>query len=156
MIVQASDVPAAEREIVLTRTYDAPRELVWDALTQAEHLTEWWGPDGFTITIAEIDVRPGGVWRFLMHGPDGTDYPNVVEYREVVRPELLTYTHGDGENRARDFEVTVRLTEEAGRTTVTSRMVFATAEARRITIDFGAVELGNQTYAKLAEYLRTQ
>lgn len=155
MITQASDAPATEREIVLSRTYDAPRELVWETWTQPEHLEKWWGPNGFTITISEIEVRPGGVSRFLMHAPNGTDYPNLIEYSEVVRPELLVYTHGDGENREHDFHVTTRFTEEGGRTTVTSRMVFATAEERRQKMEFGAVELGNQTYARLAEYLRT-
>lgn len=151
----ATDAPAGEREIVLARTYDAPRELVWRAWTRAEHLAHWWGPNGFTTTTSEMEVRPGGVWRFMMHGPDGTDYPNLVEYAEVVEPELLVYTHGDGENRERDFHVTVTFTEADGRTTVTSRMLFATAEGRRQAIGFGAVELGKQTFGRLVEHLRS-
>ncbi len=151
----APDAPASEREIVLSRTYDAPRDLVWQAWTRAEHLAQWWGPNGFTTTTSEMVVRPGGAWRFVMHGPDGTDYPNLAEYAEVVEPERLVYTHGDGENRERDFHVTVTFTEEDGRTTVTSRMLFPTAERRREVVGFGAVELGRQTFERLVEHLKT-
>ncbi len=68
-----------DREIVLTRRIKAPRELVWEAYTKPEHVMQWYGPNGFTLTIHEMDVRVGGVWRFMMHGPDGTDYPNPIE-----------------------------------------------------------------------------
>src|SRR3954464_2525826 len=84
---------SADREIVAVRVFDAPRELVYKAWTDPEHVAQWWGPNGFTNTIHEMDVRPGGVWRFIMHGPDGTDYKNEVEYLEVVKPELLVYLH---------------------------------------------------------------
>lgn len=151
MITQAN----SEREIVLSRTYDAPRELVWQAWTRPEHMAKWWGPNGFTTTTSEMEVRPGGVWRFVMHAPNGTDYPNLAEYTEVVEPELLVYTHGDGENRERDFHVTVTFTEEDGRTTVTSRMRFQTAEQVREAVGFGAVELGKQTFARLVEHLKS-
>jgi len=77
---------ASDREIVTTRVVDAPRELVFRAWTEPEHVGQWWGPNGFTSTIQEMDVRPGGVWRLVMHGPDGTDYPNESIYLEVVRP----------------------------------------------------------------------
>lgn len=154
MTAQGNDA-AGEREIVLSRTYDAPRELVWQAWTREEHKAKWWGPNGFTTTTSEMEVRPGGVWRFIMHGPDGTDYPNLAEYTEVVEPELLVYTHGDGVTRERDFHVTVTFTEEEGRTNVTSRMVFQTAEGRSQAVGFGAVELGKQTFARLAEHLKT-
>ena len=151
----APDTPASERELVLSRTYDAPRRLVWQAWTQAEHMAQWWGPDGFTTTITEMQVRPGGVWRFVMHAPNGTDYQNLVEYTEVVEPERLVYNQGDGENRGRDFHVTVTFTEEDGRTTVTSRMLLQTVEQRQEAIGFGAVELGKQTFARLVDHLKT-
>jgi uncharacterized protein YndB with AHSA1/START domain len=67
----------ADREILITRTFDAPRELVWEAWTNPKHVTHWWGPNGFTTTIEKMDVRVGGVWKHVMHGPDGTDYPNI-------------------------------------------------------------------------------
>jgi len=64
----------ADREITITRVFDAPREMIWDAWTDPEQNVKWWGPRGFTSTIREMDVRPGGVWKSTMHGPDGTDY----------------------------------------------------------------------------------
>lgn len=146
--------PTADREIVLTRDFDAPRELVFRAWTDPQHLPQWWGPDGFTTTVHEIDVRPGGVWRYTMHGPDGTDYPNRVVYREISAPERLVYDHGDDvDDDPGMFHVTVTFTEEGGRTRVTSRMLFPTAEQREGAVGFGAVELGQQTMGRLAEHL---
>jgi uncharacterized protein YndB with AHSA1/START domain len=83
-----------DREIIITRTFDAPRERVWEAWTDPKQVIKWWGPNGFTNTLFEMDVKPGGVWRHMMHGPDGTDYPNKVVYIEVVKPERLVYSHG--------------------------------------------------------------
>src|SRR5690349_21180875 len=85
-----------DRELVVTRDFDAPRELVWEAWTNPQHIAQWWGPRGFTNSVLRMDVRPGGVFELIMHGPDGTDYPNFIEFIEVVRPERLTYAHGDG------------------------------------------------------------
>ena len=77
----------ADREILLTRIFDAPRELVFNAWTDPKQIVQWWGPRGFTTTTYEMDVKPGGVWRFVMHGPDGRDYENRITFDEVVRPE---------------------------------------------------------------------
>jgi uncharacterized protein YndB with AHSA1/START domain len=146
----------ADREIVLSREFDAPRELVWQAYTDPRHVANWWGPDGFTNTVHEIDVRPGGMWRFTMHGPDGTDWPNRITYREVVAPERLEFAHGeDVDDDPGAFQVAIRFEDLGGRTRVTQRMLFATAAQREGVIRFGAVELGNQTLRKLAEYLKT-
>ena len=76
----------ASREIVATRTFDAPRDLVFKMWTDPKHIAQWWGPKGFTTTIYEMDVKPGGVWRFVMHGPVGVDYQNKVVYLEIVKP----------------------------------------------------------------------
>jgi uncharacterized protein YndB with AHSA1/START domain len=144
---------AADRELVLTRDFDAPREVVFDAWTDPAQVGAWWGPRGFTTTVYEMDVRPGGVWRYMMHGPDGTDYPNRVVYVEIARPERLVYEHGDDGGEWNPFHVTVTFEDRGGRTRLVSRMVFPTAamaaEARR----FGALELGNQTMERLAEHL---
>ena len=148
---------AADREIVLSRELDAPRELVWRAYTDPAHLPNWWGPHGFTNTVHEIDVRPGGRWRFTMHGPDGTDYPNRIVYREVVAPERLEFAHGEDVDDDPDaFQVTVTFDDlGGGRTRVTQRMLFPTAAQREAVVQFGAVELGKQTMDKLAAYLKT-
>ena len=144
----------ADREIVMTRVFDAPRELVFEAWTDPEQVRQWWGPRGFTTTIHEMDVRPGGVWRFIMHGPDGTDYDNKIVYSEIVRPERLVYDHGsDKEDDPGQFHVTVTFAKEGDRTRLTMRLLFASTEARDAVIEFGAVEKGNQTLECLAEHL---
>ncbi|MGH6771211.1 MAG: SRPBCC family protein [Xanthobacteraceae bacterium] len=147
----------ADREIVLTRVYDAPRDLVWTAWTDPKHVVHWWGPNGFTNTIHEMDVRPGGVWRFIMHGPDGRDYKNRINFIEVKRPERLVYTHGgDDDVEPVNFHVTVTFEDQGGRTKVTLRSVFPTAEERdRVVKEYGAIEGGRQTLARLADYLAT-
>ena len=151
-----ADSSTADREIVLSRDFDAPRELVFQAYTDPRHLPVWWGPDGFSNTVHEIDVRPGGMWRFTMHGPDGKDWPNRITYREVAAPERLVFDHGeDVDDDPGAFHVTITFDDLGGRTRVTQRMLFATAAQREGVISFGAVELGGQTLRKLAEYLKT-
>jgi uncharacterized protein YndB with AHSA1/START domain len=146
--------PPTDREIVVTRLLDAPRALVFDAWTDAAHISAWWGPRGFTTTTHEMNVRPGGVWRFVMHGPDGVDYRNRVVYTEVARPERLVYAHrGEGVDDHGEFHVTVTFTEEDGRTRVVLRMQAASvAECERMKA-FGAIEGGHQTLERLGEYL---
>lgn len=147
---------AADHEIVISRTFDAPRELVFDAFTDSRHTSAWYGPEGFRTTTERQDLRPGGEWVFTMHGPDGTDFPNWIRYREVVRPERLVYEHG---GRTPDapvhFHVTVTFTDlGGGRTIITMRSVFPTAEARRLVVErYGAIEGGHQTLARLAAHL---
>lgn len=156
MTVQADSSPG-EREIVLTRVFDAPRELVFDAYTDPAHVDEWWGPRGFTTTTLEKDVRPGGAWRFLMHGPDGTVYDNRIVYTEIARPERIAYVHGrDVDDDPGRFEVTATFTDLGGRTELTSRMLLATAEDRAVKVKFGAVELGYQTLDRFAEHLASR
>lgn len=151
-----ADTDTADRELVLTREFDAPRERVWQAYTDARHLVHWYGPDGFRLTIHEMDARPGGTWRFTMHGPDGTDYPNRIVYQEVARPERLVYTlDHDVDDDPAGFHVTVRFDDLGGRTRVTQRMLCASAAHRAQVEGFGAVELGKQTMARLAAYLQT-
>jgi len=154
----ATSSPATEpsdREIVFTRLFDAPRELVWEAWTDPQQVVQWWGPRGFTTTTHEMAVRPGGVWRFIMHGPDGTDYPNKIVYTEVVPPERLAYTHGsDDGDESGQFQVTVTFTDQDGKTRLTMRSLFASAEERdKVVKEYGAIEGGNQTLDRLAEHL---
>ena len=145
----------AAREIVTTRLIDAPRELVFEAWTDPQHVAHWFGPDGFVTTTISMDVRPGGVWRFTMRGPDGKDWPNVVTYEEVVRPERLVYLHGD-EKEPDMFHNTVTFDDEGGQTNLTMRAVFKTAAAREFVVrERGAVEGGQQTIARLERYVRS-
>src|SRR4051812_20364132 len=136
--------PAQDREIFLERVYDAPRELVWRAWTEPKHIDRWWGPDGFRNETHSMDLRVGGYWRFVMHGPDGKDWVDWVQFEEIARPERLVYRHG-GETEEPPFHVTVTFTEEGRRTRVGMRSVFPTAQALADVMKFGAVEGGKQT-----------
>lgn len=143
-----------DRELLITRTLDAPRELVFEAWTDPKHIAQWWGPKGFTTTVGAMDVTPGGAWRYVMHGPDGVDYPNQIVYDEVVKPERLVYTHGSGEEGdTGQFQVTVTFAEQGGKTKLTMQMLFASAAELDKVKQFGAVEGGNQTLDRLEEYL---
>ncbi|MGC1274954.1 MAG: SRPBCC family protein [Planctomycetaceae bacterium] len=155
-MVTTNTEPAADREIVFDRTFSATRDLVWQAWTTPEHVAQWWGPNGFTNTIHEMDVKPGGVWRFIMHGPDGTDYPNKVVFSEVVKPSRLVYAHGGDDKGLAHFHVTVTFDEQDGRTALTMRMLFPSKTARDMTVEkYGAVDGGNQTLARLERHLET-
>ncbi|HEX5437327.1 MAG TPA: SRPBCC domain-containing protein [Gemmatimonadaceae bacterium] len=141
---------AADPEIVTTRVFDARRDLVFRAWTEPEHVVRWWGPDGFTTTIHQMDVRPGGEWRFIMHGPDGVDYRNEIVFVEVAPPERLVYDHGPTPK----FRTTVTFSDDSGKTRLTMRMVFMTAAdyERAITV-FHADQGSEQTLARLGVYL---
>jgi uncharacterized protein YndB with AHSA1/START domain len=140
----------ADREIVMTRVFDARPEVVFKVWIDPKHVVNWWGPNGFTTTIYEMDVRPGGIWRFVMHGPDGVDYQNKIVYVEIKEPERLVYTHTGGAQ----FETTVTFAEKAGKTEVTVRMLFPSpSELDRVVKKFGAVEGLKQTLDRLAEYV---
>jgi uncharacterized protein YndB with AHSA1/START domain len=142
------------RTLTVTRFVGAPRNIVYEAWTEPQHLTHWWGPRGFTITIKSIDVRPGGSWVYMMHGPDGVDYPNKIVYSEVVRPERLVYVHSGDEDDNSSFDVTVDFTEDGGKTKITMQSVFPSVEALQYVVEnYGAVEGGKQTMARLAEHL---
>ncbi len=137
-------------QIVATRLFNAPRALVWKMWTDREHVVNWWGPKGFTSTISIMDVKPGGVWQFVMHGPDGVDYQNKNVYVEVVAPERLVFDHVSGPL----FRMSVSFADESGQTRVDVRMQFASAEERdKVAKQHGAVEGLQQTLGRLQEIL---
>jgi uncharacterized protein YndB with AHSA1/START domain len=146
---------SVDREIKITRLINAPRELAFSAWTDPEKVVKWWGPNGFTTTTRRMDVRPGGVWEYVMHGPDGVDYPNRTVYEEIVPPERLVYTQsGDPGERAIQFRSTVTFVQEGGLTRITLRSVFKTPEDRDYVVEkYGAVEGGIQHLARLNEFL---
>jgi len=144
----------ADREIVLTRTFDAPRDLVFRAWTESIHIAQWWGPSGFRTTVYEMEVRPGGAWRFVMHGPDGRDYKNKIVFREIVKNERLTYTHFGEDDDPHQFEVAVTFESEGVNTKLTLRSIFPTAAERdRVVQEYGAIDGGKQTLERLAQHL---
>jgi uncharacterized protein YndB with AHSA1/START domain len=145
----------SDREILFIRVFDAPRELVFAAWTDPERITRWWGPRGFTTTTYKMEVKPGGIWRYVMHGPDGRDYQNRIVYTEIVEPELIAYEHGgDEETEPVHFRVTVTLEAQGSQTKLTMRALFPSAEERnRVAEEYGAIEGGKQTLDRLAEHL---
>ncbi len=147
-----------DREIVLSRVFNAPRELVFRAWTDKEHLPRWFGPNGFVCTTHEIDIRVGGRWRFEMRGPDGTVWPNRMVFLEIDSPKLLVMDHGnDTDDDPGRFRVTITFDEQSDKkTVVTLRQLHPNKAQRDRGIGFGAVELGYQTLDKLAEHLRAQ
>ena len=149
---------ALDREIVLSRVFDAPRDLVFRAWTEEGHFAKWFGPRGFTTTIREADMRVGGLLRFDMTAPDGTVWDNRIEFLEIKRPELLVFDHGsDKDDDPGRFHVTITFDEQSDKkTVVTMRQLHPTKELRAAGIGFGAVELGYQTLDKLAQHLRSQ
>jgi len=146
---------ASDREIAAMRIFNTPREKVFKIFTDPKHITHWWGPNGFTTTTHEMDMRSGGVWRFTMHGPDGVDYKNKVVYIEVVRPERLVYKHaGEGEHSGIHFVATVTFTDLGGKTRLDMRMRFDTAEElEEVATKHGAVEGLTQTLSRLEAFL---
>ena len=147
----------SDREIVLTRVLHAPRELVWQAWTDPKHVVNWWGPRGFTTTIKKMDFRVGGAWEHVMHGPDGANYPNKSIFKEIVPLERIAYSHGGGreEGPGASFTATWTFeTVEGGKTRLTGRLVFPSAEARDFVVkEFGAIEGGKQTLERASEYV---
>lgn len=153
MAEKESGVPAVNasgREISATRLLDAPRGLVWKAFTEAEHVTKWYGPDGFTMTLHQMDPRTGGAWNFIFHGPDGSDYENNIVFVEVVEPERLVMDHV-----SEPFHRTAITLEEKGdKTLLHFLMTFKTDEEReRVSKQYGAVEGLGQTLGRLENYL---
>ena len=146
---------ALDREIVLVRVLDANRDAVFAAWTDADSFCQWFGPDGFTCTVREMDVRPGGRACFDMVSGDGTVFMNRFDYLEVVPVERLVLDHGsDTDDDPARFRVTITLDEQAdGKTVLTLRQLHPTVEQRDAGIGFGAVELGLQTMDKLARHL---
>ncbi len=151
------DDTTGDREILISRVFDAPRELVWQAWTDPRHVVHWWGPRGFTTTIEEMDVRPGGEWKHVMRGPDGVNYPNYSVFTEVVKPERIVYSHGGHREGGPEISFVSTWTFDVvapGKTRLTIRMVFPTADARNLVVkEFGALEGAKQTLARLAEHL---
>ena len=147
--------PPDQPTIAMEREFDAPPAALFRAFTEAEAFARWYGPDGFSITVIAMDFRVGGLLRFTMHGPDGTDYSNRMQYREIVPNQRLAYRHGsDIDDDPNAFEVVNEFVAlGAGRTLLKRLSTFVSIEARDAVMKFGAVELGKQTIEKLAVYL---
>ena len=161
MLDRADSVRTTDREIEISRVVAAPRERVWQALTHPRQLDQWWGPRGFVTRTESMALRAGGQWRYLMIGPDGREYPNLVTYREVSPPSRLVYKHGgekDFEHVNFESSITLQATGPGdAHTQVILHSVFPSAQAKELVVrEYGAIEGGQQTLACLAEHLAGQ
>lgn len=144
-----------DRQIVTRRVINGPRHLVFRAWTEARHLERWFGPRGFTTTTSAFEFRPGGVWEFVMHGPDGTTYPNWLQWREIVAPERIAYLQGGRADDPDAFEGTVSFAERAGGTEITLRTLFKSKAFRDYVAEhYHAVEGARETLERLDVYVR--
>jgi uncharacterized protein YndB with AHSA1/START domain len=149
--------PTADRDMVITRVLDAPRELVWEAMTNPKHVVNWWGPRGFTAKIEKMDFHVGGVWKQTLQGPDGTNYHNEYVFKEIVKPERIVLSHGGKREDGEGVSFVATWTFETvapDKTKVTIHNVFpSAAERNRVVREFNAIEGGKQTLERLGEYL---
>ncbi|ABP55126.1 SRPBCC family protein [Salinispora tropica] len=151
---QATQPTTSDREIVVSRLIDARQELVFEAFTEVEHLSRWWGPKGFTTTTRSFEFREGGVWDFVMHGPDGTDYPEWITWIELVPPKRITLLHGTSRDDPKAFESTLDFTSHGAATRIVMRSVFPTPQLRdQAVLEYHAIEGGEQTLGNLAAYV---
>lgn len=144
-----------DREIVLSRVIDAPRSVVYAAWTDPDQIQQWFGPEGFAIETKEIDLNPGGVWRFDMVAPDGTRYTNRMVFLRMEAPARIEVEHGsDQENDPGRFRMLATFDEQSdGKTVLTLRQMHPSKARREAAIGFGAVEYGGQTLEKLARHV---
>jgi len=141
-----------DREIVLTRVFDAPRHMVFDAFTKPELLKRWFGPRGWSLVICEIDLKVGGGFRFVLRGPDGRDMGMRGVYREIVPPERSVHTESFDDFPG-ESQVTTILAEQGGKTTLTATILYPSQEVRDAVIKSGMEHGAAESYDKLAELL---
>ncbi|MBW4422671.1 MAG: SRPBCC domain-containing protein [Myxacorys californica WJT36-NPBG1] len=153
----------SDRTITITRVFNAPRELVFKAWTDPKHIEQWWGPKGFTTRVLELDLRPGGRSRYVMVGPDGTEYPGKGVFREIVPPERIVTTDefDEGFDKVMDADLpqgmvlTALFEELDGKTKLTLQIVHESADDRRKHEEMGVVAGWNSSFDCLDEYLAT-
>lgn len=144
----------ADREIVVTRVINAPREVVFEAFTAVQHLSQWWGPEGFSTTTRAFEFRAGGVWDFVMHGPDGTDYQEWITWTEITPPQRIALRHGASRDDPNAFESVLTFAPDGAATRVEMRTLFPSKELRDEAVEkYHAIEGGQQTLSKLTAYV---
>lgn len=138
-----------DRELVVTRVFDAPRALVFAAFTTPELLKRWYGPDGWSMVICEIDLRTGGAWRFVSRRPNGKEVGQHGIYREIVAPERIVNTEAWEDWNPGELLVTTKLAEHDGKTTYTNTMLFPSQEVRDLLMKAGMLSGAAESYLKL-------
>ena len=144
-----------DREVVLKRTFDASRALVFEALTTPELLKRWYGPTGWTLILCEIDLKVGGKWHFVVQRPDGKKIGQKGVYHEVISPERIVNTESWEDWDPGETLVTTTLVEVDKKTTLTSTSLFPSKEVRDIILKSGLDDGAKQSYDRLAQLLNT-
>lgn len=141
-------------EIYLERIYDAPVKMVWEAMADPEQAKHWWGPRGFTITTHKKELKVGGCWEYIMHGPDGKDWPNTTQYLEVTPYSRMVYDHGGNKDQKPMFRVTMNLVELASnKTKMEMWMALPSEEAAKATKSYIKQASGDSCWDRLGEFL---
>ena len=155
-------VETGDRDLVMSRVFDAPRGIVFKAFSTTEALEQWWGPKGWTLPVSNLDFRPGGTWHYCMRGPSGEESWGLSTYSEIVEGERIVYTdafsnaEGAVAEGMPQMQVTIEFADEGGRTRVTSTTEFASAEELKQVLDMGVVEGATQTWDRLEQYLASK
>jgi uncharacterized protein YndB with AHSA1/START domain len=147
----------SEKEILITRNFNAPRDQVWKAWTDSQQVPEWWGPRGFTARVTQLDLRPGGTWRYVMIGPDGTEYPSKGVFQEIVPPERIVTTDEFDEGFPGDtiqgIVITATFADRGKQTQLTIDIVHQSAEDCHQHEEMGVIDGWNSTLDRLGEFL---
>lgn len=156
------------QELILERIFDAPRELVFKAFTEAEHLKHWWGPRGWVLTVCKVDFRPGGIWHYCMKCMDenqgdfyGYESWGKGVYREIAEAEKIVYVDYFSDAEGKEAEgtpstlITVIFADDEGRTKLVNRAQFESAEALKTVLDMGMLQGVTETWDRLAEHLQS-
>ena len=146
-------------KVIFRRFFDSPKELVFEAWTSHEHLSQWWGPDGFSITTQSLNFSNGGEWRFIMHGPDGRDYGNRIIFVDIKKPDFIIYDQSGvgGETADVRFRTVLSFRDAEGGTDFEIEMTFPTKEELDfVSKNYGAIEGGQQHLTRLGLYLESK
>lgn len=149
----------SDQEILITRTFDAPRDMVWQMWTMAEHLQHWWGPEGWTLPVCEVDFQPGGTWFYCMQGPDGMQSCGKATYLEIDAPALIVYEDAFADADGNPLgempvgHITLRFIDEGVKTTVVNTVRYPTKADRDQVIEMGMEAGIDQTLNRLEAYL---
>lgn len=155
-------VETGDRDLVMSRVFDAPRDVVFRAFATAEALAQWWGPRGWTLSANNLDFRPGGTWHYCMRGPDGEESWGLSTYSEILQGERIVHTdafsnaEGTVAEGMPQMQITIEFTDEDGRTRVTSRTEFPSRDGLKQVLDMGVVQGATETWDRLEEYLASR
>ncbi|MGB2694064.1 MAG: SRPBCC domain-containing protein [Dehalococcoidia bacterium] len=157
-----TQIQTGERQLLMSRVFDAPRAVVFRAFSTSAALAQWWGPKGWTLPVSNQDFRPGGTWHYCMRGPGGGESWRLSRYSEIVEDERIVYTDAfsNAEGKVAEgtpqMQIRLEFRDEDGGTRVTSKTEFTSSEELKRVLDMGAVQGVTETWDRLEEYLESR